>query len=232
MTETPVARQADRLTPDQLRELFLFADLTDEQLAWVSEHSDIVEVPAGQDIVVEGEPAGCFYVLLTGSISMSRNVGGETVETTRSDFRGAYFGAVQFYLEDESAALYPASVRAVTDSTVLALPRTDFAEVVHPLVPRWPGTCCRAWCWACARGNQASPRAGAAAGPGQASAGLTHELNNPGAAAGRAADALREKVSGMRHKLGMIATADRGPQQQKLVMARTSSSRRSARLRR
>ena len=219
MTETPVARQADRLTPDQLRELFLFADLTDEQLAWVSEHSDIVEVPAGQDIVVEGEPAGCFYVLLTGSISMSRNVGGETVETTRSDFRGAYFGAVQFYLEDESAALYPASVRALTDSTVLALPRTDFAEVFTRWFPM-ARHLLQGMVLGMRKGNQAISERERLLALGKLSAGLTHELNNPAAAAGRAADALREKVSGMRHKLGMIADGRiAGPQLQKLVMA-------------
>src|SRR2546429_8711400 len=40
---------------------------------------------------------------------------------------------------------------------------------------------------------------------GSLSAGLTHELNNPAAAAVRATSALRERVAGMRHKLGMIA---------------------------
>jgi signal transduction histidine kinase len=40
---------------------------------------------------------------------------------------------------------------------------------------------------------------------GSLSAGLTHELNNPAAAAVRATSSLRERVAGMRHKLGMIA---------------------------
>jgi len=40
---------------------------------------------------------------------------------------------------------------------------------------------------------------------GSLSAGLTHELNNPAAAAVRATSALRERVAGMRHKLGAIA---------------------------
>jgi signal transduction histidine kinase len=39
---------------------------------------------------------------------------------------------------------------------------------------------------------------------GSLSAGLTHELNNPAAAAVRATSALRERVAGMRHKLGAI----------------------------
>jgi signal transduction histidine kinase len=40
---------------------------------------------------------------------------------------------------------------------------------------------------------------------GSLSAGLTHELNNPAAAAVRATSALRDRVAGMRHKLAMIA---------------------------
>jgi signal transduction histidine kinase len=40
---------------------------------------------------------------------------------------------------------------------------------------------------------------------GSLSAGLTHELNNPAAAAVRATATLRERVAGMRHKLGIIA---------------------------
>jgi len=40
---------------------------------------------------------------------------------------------------------------------------------------------------------------------GSLSAGLTHELNNPAAAAVSATSALRTRVAGMRHKLGAIA---------------------------
>jgi signal transduction histidine kinase len=43
------------------------------------------------------------------------------------------------------------------------------------------------------------------------SAGLTHELNNPAAAAVRATAALRERVAGMRHKLAILAKKDIEP---------------------
>ena len=39
---------------------------------------------------------------------------------------------------------------------------------------------------------------------GSLSAGLTHELNNPAAAAVRATSSLRDRVAGMRHKLGIL----------------------------
>jgi len=208
-----------RLSPDELRTLFLFADLTDEQITWVAENAEVVEMAGGEHIVVEGEPSRCFYVLLSGTISMSRLVGRDPVETTRTEQRGVYFGATQFYLEDESARLYAASVRATTDCTLLALPATEFARVfarwfpmaVHLLEGMLLGM----------RRNdaQVAERERLLA-LGKLSAGLTHELNNPAAAAGRAADTLRDKVAGMRAKLAMIADGKiAGTQLKKLVMA-------------
>jgi signal transduction histidine kinase len=208
-----------RLTPEELRTLFLFADLTEEQLAWVSERGDVISVPAGEDIVVEGEPADCFHVLLSGTIAMSRMVGGDNVETTRTDQRGVYFGAVQFYVGDETTLEYPASVRAITECTALALPARDFAVefgrwypmAVHLLEGLRLGM---------KRGNHVLAERERLLALGRLSAGLTHELNNPAAAAGRAADALRDKVAGMRAKLAMIADGKiAGDQLKKLVMA-------------
>jgi signal transduction histidine kinase len=217
MTEAPAA--STRLTHDELRELFLFEALDDEQLTWVCEHGDVFEVAAGTRMYAEGEPAACFYVLLSGAIAMSRNIGGEDVETTRSDYRGAYFGATQFYLEDESAALYPTSVRALADCVVLALPRAEFAAVFARWFPMAKHLL-EGMVLGLTRGNQAVSERERLLALGKLSAGLTHELNNPAAAAGRAADALRDKVAGMRHKLGMIADGKlAGPQLRKLVMA-------------
>jgi signal transduction histidine kinase len=207
------------LTPAELQELFLFAALTPEQLDWIAGQGDVVRYAAGTDIVAEGEVAQCFYVLLSGTMSMSRQIGGDTVETTRTDYRGSYFGAVQFYLDDESARDYPASVRSITDTVVLALPAKEFAAkfaewypmAVHLLEGMLLGT---------RRSNQQVSERERLLALGKLSAGLTHELNNPAAAAIRATDALRDKVTGMRNKLAMIADGRlAGAQLRKLVMA-------------
>ena len=55
------------LAPAELRELFLFADLTGEQLEWVAAHGDVVAFRAGAVVSAEGEPAECFHVLLDGN---------------------------------------------------------------------------------------------------------------------------------------------------------------------
>jgi signal transduction histidine kinase len=215
----PVPAAGDRLDATQLRQLFLFAQLDEEQLAWLSAHGDVVEVSMGDDVVVEGGAASCFYVLLSGQIAMSRIIGGDRVETTRTDQLGVYFGATQFYLDNETTRDYGASVRAITDSVLLALPAREFAGefarwypmAVHLLEGMLMGM---------RQGNAVLGERERLLALGKLSAGLTHELNNPAAAAGRATVALRDRVEGMRHKLAMIASGKiAGEQLKKLVMA-------------
>jgi signal transduction histidine kinase len=193
-----------RVTSEELRELFLFEHLEADQLAWVTENGSVVEFPAGAEVCVEGEPAVCFYVLLSGEHTMSRMVGGTEIETVRTSYRGSYSGAVQFYFGDRLEQRYPTTVRAVTDCRFLALPAEPFAEVfrrwypmaVHLLEGLFIG-----------QRNSAEliGQRERLLALGKLSAGLTHELNNPAAAAGRAAAALRDRFAGMRHKLAMLS---------------------------
>jgi signal transduction histidine kinase len=199
VTATPA-----RLSPGELRELFLFEHLTPEQLEWVSANGDVVEFPAGSDVSVEGAPAECFYVLLSGQMTMSRLVGGTEVETVRTSARGVYSGAVQFYFGDRLEQRYPATVRAVTDASFLALPAQPFAEVfrrwypmaVHLLEGLFLGS---------RNSNELVGQRERLLALGKLTAGLTHELNNPAAAAARATAALRDRFAGMRHKLALLS---------------------------
>jgi len=191
-----------RLTPEELRTLFLFERLTDEQLQWLSDNSRIEDVDAGQ-VFAEGEPAECFYVLLEGEVALLRRVGPDNVEITRTGQRGVYAGATQAYV-DEATQTYTTSMRAVVPSTFLVLPADTFATMmrewfpmaVHLLEGLFLGM----------RNSQAvvGQRERLVA-LGSLTAGLTHELNNPAAAAVRATAALRERVAGMRHKLALLA---------------------------
>jgi signal transduction histidine kinase len=195
---------AGHLAPDELRQLFLFEDLDDEQLAWVARAGDVVAHPAGAAVSVEGEPAECFWVLLSGTMVMTRRVGDDEVETVRTDGRGVYSGAVQFYLGDQVTQRYPATVRAVTDCTFLALPAGEFAAVfrswypmaVHLLQGLFVGV---------RNSNEVVGQREKLLALGKLTAGLTHELNNPAAAAASATAALRDRFAGMRHKLALLA---------------------------
>lgn len=195
---------ARRIPPDELRSLFLFEHLDDDQLRWVCEHADVVDVPAGHELCTEGAPGECFFVLLSGGLTMHRLVGAEQVEIVRTDHRGSYCGAVQFYIGDQVEQTYGATVRTTSDATFLALRAKEFEKVFRAWYPMavhlLQGLFLGQRNMSATIGQRERLLA-----LGKLSAGLTHELNNPAAAAGRAAHDLRDRVGHMRHKLAMIA---------------------------
>ncbi len=195
---------SDKLTPDQLRELFLFESLSDEQLSWLAERGDVVAAPAGEWICREGEPATCFYVLLSGVMTMNRLIHGDNIETTRTEQRGSYGGATQAYMNSEIARFYNHSLKAITDVEVYALPADDFAGAMQRWFPMAMHMLEGLFIGMRANQTLIGERERLLA-LGALSAGLTHELNNPAAAAVRATSVLRDRVAGMRHKLALIA---------------------------
>jgi signal transduction histidine kinase len=188
---------------DELRALFLFEKLTDDQLQWLCERGH-VELFGPGTIYAEGDPAACFYVLLEGTVILSRRVGADDVETGRTSQPGVYAGAWQAYMGDRVPQIYPSSMRATAPSRFFVLDASTFAELMNEWFPMavhmLEGAFFGNKDWAQAIGQRERLLA-----LGSLSAGLTHELNNPAAAAVRATAALRERVAGMRHKLGMIA---------------------------
>ena len=198
------------LSREELRSLFLFEHLSEEQLDWVAEHAVRGDYEGGTRVLGEGDPATCFYVLLSGAIRLTRLVSGTEVEVTRSDQRGAYFGATQFFVHQEAEHTYGASVDALSDLAFLELPAAEFAiefrkwfpMATHLLEGMYLG-------WRNSDTVIGSRRRLLALG--ELSAGLTHELNNPAAAAVRATSALRERVAGMRNKLAYLAKKDIDP---------------------
>jgi len=190
------------LATKELRTLFLFERLTDDQLQWLSDNSRIEHIDAGR-VYVEGEPAECFYVLLEGEVALLRRVGPDDVETTRTTQRGVYAGATQAYV-DEAEQRYTTSMRALVPSTFLVLPADTFATMIREWFPM--AVHLLEGLFLGMRSSQAvvGQRERLVA-LGSLTAGLTHELNNPAAAAVRATAALRERVAGMRHKLALLA---------------------------
>ncbi len=194
---------------DELRTLFLFEKLSDEQLDVLCAAGTIETFPAGP-IVVEGEPATCFYVMIDGELIMSKRSGGVDIQTNRTSQRGVYFGAWSAYVPGEEH-IYEASVRLtkpsrcfVLDSTAFAaFMRNEFPMAVHLLEGHRVGG---------RRQNQIIGQREKLLALGTITAGLTHQLNNPAAATARAVADLRESVGHMRHKLAMVAEAKFTPE--------------------
>ncbi|MBE8520730.1 cyclic nucleotide-binding domain-containing protein [Amycolatopsis sp. H6(2020)] len=199
------------LPREELRGLFLFEHLSEDQLDWVAANAAPEEYEGDSFVIREGDEATCFYVILNGAVRMTRLVSGTEVETNRSDQRGAYFGATQFFVHQDAEHRYGASVQALSNLTLLTLPAAEFSVqfrrwfpmATHLLEGMYLG-------WRNSDTVIGSRRRLLALG--ELSAGLTHELNNPAAAAVRATSALRERVAGMRHKLAFLAKKDIDPE--------------------
>ncbi|MEU7924080.1 ATP-binding protein [Micromonospora sp. NPDC049801] len=196
--------QSDRLTPAQLRELFLFEALDDAQLDWLSEHGRVEQRAGGTLVYGEGEAATCFFVLLRGAVALSRQVRGDDVEVSRTDQRGVYGGATQAYLGDQVEQTYRNSLRALVDADFFVLPAEDFAHALRSWFPM-PMHLLEGLFFGMRDSQTIVGERERLLALGSLSAGLTHELNNPAAAAVRATSVLRDRVAGMRHKLAMIA---------------------------
>ena len=189
--------------PEELRRTFLFEKLADEQLDWLCREGHVEQMPAGR-VYTEGEPARCFYVLLDGEVALSRLVGGDDVETNRTNQIGVYSGAWQAYLGDRVPQVYNNSMRAVVPSRFFVLDAEKLAEMMREWFPMALHML-EGLFFGIQNIQQTVAQRERLLALGSLSAGLTHELNNPAAAAVRATSSLRDRVAGMRHKLGLIA---------------------------
>jgi signal transduction histidine kinase len=189
---------------DELRTLFLFEKLSEEQLQWLCDRGAVQRYDAGL-VFGEGEEATCFFVLLEGTIALSRLVGADDIETTRTDQRGAYAGAWRAFLrEDDVGRGYNASMRAITPARFFTLSADDFTELMQQWFPMALHLL-EGLFYGSQRTQEVIGQRERLLALGSLSAGLTHELNNPAAAAVRATASLRDRVAGMRHKLAKIA---------------------------
>ncbi|GAA2385249.1 ATP-binding protein [Dactylosporangium salmoneum] len=193
-----------RLTPDELRQLFLFEHLDNTQLDWIATRGWAVTHPAGDTVYTEGEPATCFVVLVNGTVSLSRNIRGDDVELSRTDQQGVYGGATQAYLGDQVPQLYLNTMHAITDAEVYEIPAAEFGPTIRQWFPMAMHLL-EGLFFGMRNSNNAVAERERLLALGSLSAGLTHELNNPAAAAVRATAVLRDKIAGMRHKLALIA---------------------------
>ncbi len=182
---------------DALRSIEIFADLRDDQLQWFASNADEYRLVPGEILLHEGDPANRLFVLLEGEVRGRREGAGP-------DAPGfvARAGQVTGLLPFSRMTQFPLTSRATVPSWGLGLHKDHFQEMLQripELLPRLIGVMAdriREY----SRVEQQRDKLSAL---GKLSAGLAHELNNPAAAAVRAAEGLRECMQELRkaHKL-------------------------------
>jgi CRP-like cAMP-binding protein len=103
----------------------LLAELPGQTLRKLSERMVRESIPAGAEIVREGDAGDRFYVVLSGMLAVTQEARGER----RMLKPGDYFGEVALAMGIQRTA----SIRALTPSVVASCDRATFEELLRPL---------------------------------------------------------------------------------------------------
>jgi ATP-binding cassette subfamily B protein len=120
-----VSPRAAGATQHELSRIGLLATLSGETLGRLAANMTREEIPAGADVIVEGEDGDRFYVVLSGMLTVSQRSRGQQNVLRPGD----YFGEVALAMNMPRTA----SVRALTPVTVASCDRETFDEYIRPL---------------------------------------------------------------------------------------------------
>ena len=166
----------------------LFPTLSAEEIACLLPHGTRIEREPGADLFTEGNTETDFYVVLEGELKITRRAGGGEIVLVQHG-PGQFSGALSLFSGEPSVA----TGHAVGKLSVLRVTLDGFQRIMV--------ACPEIATKVIATMAQRRPEADALvqqrekmAALGKLSAGLAHELNNPAAAARRAAARLREAL--------------------------------------
>lgn len=174
-----------------LRSVSVFADLPGEHLEWLASQMNEVVLDAGQVFARSGDPVEYLYVILEGELQFERPANPGSPVLTAS--AGQVTGLLPFSRLTEVRGIG----RAVLPSRLLRLHKQHFPEMVQ----RMPQLAKRLVALMSDRIRETTrmeSQQEKLMALGKLSAGLAHELNNPAAAARRAAQSLMEAMENVR----------------------------------
>ena len=186
---------------DDLRDVFLFNGLSDEQLGELIEAGDEVRFQTGDVLFREGESADFWWVLLAGRVELLRRTRWEESVAGVMDRPGVWAGGFRAWADH---AGYMATGRAASPGVMLRVPAKALGERAQAWFPF--GVHLIEGFFQTVRNMEALTRQQEAlAALGTLAAGLAHEMNNPASAAVRAAWALQETGAVLQSSLVRLA---------------------------
>ena len=111
----------------ELREIPLFSEMDDQEVAEIRVIMDEMKFKAGQVIIREGETGSLFYILTAGHAHvLIQDAGGQEV-VLHEVYPGGFFGEMSMLTNEPRSA----RVRAVENVTALALERDEFFDFLR-----------------------------------------------------------------------------------------------------
>src|SRR5436305_10268811 len=189
---------------EELRGLFLFESLTDDQLDWLLDHGVVQAYDAGAVVYEQSDAAEFFYVLLDGEIQLEKVLDGTDVVLTSSDLPGSYAGATRAFIGASQDEAYASSLRVVTRSRLFRIRADDFSYALKSWFPMAVHLLDGLFLGLTNTEKLVNQREKLIA-LGALSAGLAHELNNPASAEVRAAETLSARLQDARRAIIKLA---------------------------
>ena len=173
---------------DDLRAIFLFDGLSDEQLLELIAAGDEVDFEDGDVLFREGDAADFWWVLLDGRIELLRRSGREESVVAAMDRPGLWAGGFRAWADNLG---YLATGRGAGPGRILRVPSGALGDWARAWFPF--GVHLIEGCFQTVRNFEALSREREAlVALGTLAAGLAHEINNPASAAVRAVEALQD----------------------------------------
>nr|CRH04815.1 Putative cAMP-binding proteins-catabolite gene activator and regulatory subunit of cAMP-dependent protein kinases [Candidatus Magnetococcus massalia] len=123
LLETCMSTQLIKKLLNEIEFFWQFSDAEKEQLL---AHDDFSQfVAQGRRVIIEGESDSSLYVLLSGSITISKTDGEEGEKILATLEKGAIFGEISFL----TAAPRASSATALTDCTLLKIDSGSMASM-------------------------------------------------------------------------------------------------------
>ena len=164
----------------------VFPRFTDEQLEWLRSYGTERRYDEGEYLFTEKEPVDSFYVVLEGKVTISMAGEGETIAVhPPGEFTGGLAILTGKGSRHRAQAALPSRILEITAGSFQKL-SNEKAEMGDVFVSTLARRIRQSQAWLRQQEKMAAL--------GKLSAGLAHELNNPAAAARRAAGALREET--------------------------------------
>lgn len=175
------------LVKEDLYRIPLFSKLNEEEIRRCIDSSDELLLQSGQEFISEGKTADYFYVLLSGSVQVTKKLSDKNEVNVASHSAGTFMGEVPILL----GIPYEVTIRTLESSRLLRLRKEKFWNILTSCTSM-TNEILRTMAQRVQLVQSISQEQGKLIALGRLAAGLAHELNNPASAASSSSTQLRE----------------------------------------